>query len=71
MIDFRKIVNSTDFLKELRKLVPEKERTQFDEWIDDQIDQHQEVCNATAARMQQEVEQATETEQDVDKKSDQ
>ena len=70
MIDFRKIVNSTDFLKELRKLVPEKERAQFDEWIDDQIDQHQEVCNATAARMQQEVEQATETEQDVDKKSD-
>ena len=71
MIDFRKIVQSTDFLQELRKLVPAKEREKFDEWLEGQIEQHQEVCDATAARMHQEVKLNEESEENVDKKSEQ
>ena len=69
-IDFRKLTKSTEFLKELRNLLPEKERAQFDEWIEEQIDQHQEICNASVARMKQEVEKTLENNEDVDKKSE-
>jgi hypothetical protein len=70
-IDFRKLADSTDFLQELRKLVPESERSKFDEWIEGQIEQHQEICDATVARMQQEVDKTVENKEDDDKKSEQ
>ena len=69
-VDFRKLTQSTDFLQELRKLLPEKEREGFDEWIEQQIDQHQELCDASVARMKQEVEKTVEKHEDVDKKSE-
>ena len=69
-VDFRKLTQATDFLDELRKLLPESERAGFDEWIEEQIDQHQELCNASVARMQQEVEKTVEKHEDVDKKSE-
>ncbi len=69
-IDFRKLTQTTDFLQELRKLLPEKERAGFDEWIEEQIGQHQELCDASVARMQQEVKKTVEKHEDVDKKSE-
>ena len=69
-IDFKQLTQSTDFLQELRKLLPEKERAGFDEWVEEQIGQHQEICDASVARMKQEVEKTVEKHEDVNKKSE-
>ena len=43
MIDFRKLVNSTDFLEKLREKVPEHLREKWDEYIETQIDLHEKM----------------------------
>ena len=48
MIDFRKIVNSTDFLKQLRERVPDQFKEQWDEYIEAQIQAHEKVVHETA-----------------------
>ena len=52
MLDFNKLVNSTDFLEKLKALGPEKEKEHFEEWLNQQIEVHQKVIDDQYAKIQ-------------------